>query len=561
MNDNAPPASAAEAMEMALTGLKCLASCDPTTLPAQAQAEILRALEQAGAITTAARAWILAAFTSGQGYSEDADYSPTAWLIHHTGVTKGAARGHVRWSHRTTGHPAVLVALADGTIVSESMAQLICQWTDRLPAACRASADEILVAAARAGASRQDLAALAAEIYARSLPDGDDDPELAFEDRQVRVETTFGGAGVITGDLTPECAAIVTAVLESLSAPAGAEDTRTREQRYHDALEEAMRRLIASGLLPDRAGQPVRAMVHVALAELRVRDGGSALEAVWITEMQIRWAARRAEAADGSGGDGGAWLDGDSARAAACDATFTPVVTGDIDPAALDDLVRLCQQLAGYTNHPAPAQDPGSAPGSVEDLDSFPSPSEDPQRSAEPAPHDPKSAPAPDAHDPHCAPVPAGLDHLSPMSRAALERAIIGKAIDLLSGPGGLASFLRTKQLGARLAGPSLPLDIGVSSTIPAGIRAAVILRDRKCRWPGGCDQPAAACQVHHVKHQAHGGPTSLAGCVLLCNYHHQVVIHRQGWTLVLNPDGTTTAWNPKRTKILHSHAPPARAG
>src|SRR6185437_7568230 len=100
---------------------------------------------------------------------------------------------------------------------------------------------------------------------------------------RVRVETTFGGAGVVTGDLTPECAAIVTSVLESLSAPAGAEDDRTREQRYHDALEEAMRRLIASGLLPDRAGQPVKALVHVSLAELRARDG-SVLETVWVTE-------------------------------------------------------------------------------------------------------------------------------------------------------------------------------------------------------------------------------------------------------------------------------------
>jgi hypothetical protein len=34
---------------------------------------------------------------------------------------------------------------------------------------------------------------------------------------------------------------VVTAVLEALSAPAGAEDTRTREQRYHDALQDAMR--------------------------------------------------------------------------------------------------------------------------------------------------------------------------------------------------------------------------------------------------------------------------------------------------------------------------------
>jgi hypothetical protein len=29
----------------------------------------------------------------------------------------------------------------------------------------------------------------------------------------------------------------------------------------------------------------------------------------------------------------------------ACDAVLTPVVTGDVDPGALDDLVRLCVQL------------------------------------------------------------------------------------------------------------------------------------------------------------------------------------------------------------------------
>ena len=143
----------------------------------------------------------------------------------------------------------------------------------------------------------------------------------------------------------------------------------------------------------------------------------------------------------------------------------------------------------------------------------------------------------------------------------ALERAVIGKAVDLLSGPGGLASFLRRRQLGARLAGPSLPLDIGYSETIPAGIRNAVILRDQHCQWAGRCNQPASACQVHHVRHKANGGKTSARDCVLLCFFHHQVVIHRWGWTLVLNPDGTTTAWNPDKTKVLHSHGPPARPG
>ena len=150
---------------------------------------------------------------------------------------------------------------------------------------------------ARAGADLTGLVELAAEMYARSLSDPEDDrPEETFEDRRVTVETTFGGAGIISGDLTPECGAVVTAVLESLSAPAGAEDTRSREQRYHDALAEAMRRLVASDLLPERAGQPVKAMVHVSLAELRAMDD-SELEAQWAAEMRAPPTSRLGRAA------------------------------------------------------------------------------------------------------------------------------------------------------------------------------------------------------------------------------------------------------------------------
>jgi Domain of unknown function (DUF222) len=506
---------------MVLTGLRHLAASDPTALAVQAQAECLQAFEQADAIFTATRAWYLGAFTAAQGYTEDADYSPAAWLIHRTRITRGAARGHLGWMRRVQAHPLVAAALAAGTVVTESIAWIICGWTDKLPRECRSDADEILLAAAQKGLGKEDLAGLAAEIYARSLPDpGDDDPDASFEDRKVTVETTFAGAGVITGDLTPECAALVITVLESLSAPAGAEDTRTREQRFHDSLQEAMKRLLASGLLPERAGQPVKGWVHVSLAELRTLDDGSALEREWTAEIRVRWAAHRAAAAEGAS-DGGVWLDGRAARAATCDATLTPVVTGNVEITVLDDLVKLCVQLDHlHRAAPEPADNPPADPH---------------------PPVDPRSPASP------------SLD--------ALQQAIIGKAVDLLSGPGGLASFLRRNQLGARLAGPSLPLDIGYSSTIPAGIRNAVILRDQRCRWPGGCNQPAKACEVHHVKHKADGGPTSLKQCVLLCFYHHQVAIHRWGWTLVLNPDGTTTAWNKDRSKTLHSHGPPARAG
>ena len=41
---------------------------------------------------------------------------------------------------------------------------------------------------------------------------------------------------------------------------------------------------------------------------------------------------------------------------------------------------------------------------------------------------------------------------------------------------------------------------------------------------------------------------TSVRECVLLCPFHHQIVIHRWGWTLVVNPDGTTMAWNKDKT-------------
>jgi hypothetical protein len=205
---------------------------------------------------------------------------------------------------------------------------------------------------------------------------------------------------------------------------------------------------------------------------------------------------------------------------------MAPIVTGEVNPAALEDLIRLCVQLDRLRHHH------GTSGG---------------------AGHD-------DTGDTGAG-GDGGQDPDSTRAWEALERAVIGKAVDLLSGPGGLASFLRRRQLGARLGGPSLPLDIGYSETIPAGIRHAVTLRDKHCQWAGRCHQPASACQVHHVRHKADGGKTSVRDCVLLCWFHHQVVIHRWGWTLVLNPDGTTTAWNPDKTKILHSHGPPVDTG
>jgi hypothetical protein len=97
----------------------------------------------------------------------------------------------------------------------------------------RDETDRILLEAAVAGASLDDLATIAAcasEQWRRQQPDPDD-PDDGFDDRYVQAGTTFGGAGVIRGNLTPECAAAVRAVLEALGKKTGPEDDRTEGKR------------------------------------------------------------------------------------------------------------------------------------------------------------------------------------------------------------------------------------------------------------------------------------------------------------------------------------------
>jgi Domain of unknown function (DUF222) len=320
-------ASVTQALDMVRAGLRFLATADVTQLTVAEQAACLRGLERADAVATAARTSMLAGFGASQGYVDDGDYSLFSWLRHRTQVTRGTAADHTGWLKRAAAHPGVHAALT-AEAISKSYAREICRWTGSLPDATRAAADEILLAAAASGLELEDLAALAAEMYEKSRQDkpdtdngdgdgdrdgGDGDgPGAAFDDRAVKLATTFGGAGVIHGDLTPECAEFVQTVLDALSAPAGADDDRTHEQRYHDALQEAMRRLLAAGLLPERSGQPVRVWAHISLADLMLLEGSSALLEEWGGNLRARWAGHRAAAAE-AGGHQGLWLDGDAA--------------------------------------------------------------------------------------------------------------------------------------------------------------------------------------------------------------------------------------------------------
>ena len=536
------------ALGMQQCALGFLAAQDAAGLPAGAAADQLRALERAGAVQGALRGRLLAAFDAQDGHLADGQRTTRAWLVHSLRVTKGQAGEYQAVQALARSHPVLHAALAEGGVLTESEALQLARWTKAIPDEYRGKAEDILVAAARAGVTLRGLAAICAEIRARTAeadPDDDGDPGL---DRGVSLDTTFDGAGVIHGDLTPECAAMVQAVLDALSAPQGGGDLRTRPQRYHDALAEAMRRLLASDLLPQRAGQPVKALVHIYFGELREMDQDGILQDKWIGEYRTRWAAHRA-ANSVSTGDGGAWLEGDAARAIAFDAMIIPVVTGDIDPAAVDELIALCVRFHQLRNQPATPADPAAA----RDID----------------------APAgigtsDDTRTPDPAPVPAGLTGSTTRHAAAadavadaladMEHQILGKILQVVSGPGGAASFLRRHLLGKPLAGPSLPLDVGQTDEIPLHLRRLVALRDQTCQFAGGCDQPASGCEPHHVVHRADGGRTSLTNLKDYCWWHHHVVLHELGWTLTVHPDGTSQVQSPDG-KIIRSHGPPPAPG
>ena|SRR5215813_14529803 len=85
-------------------------------------------------------------------------------------------------------------------------------------------------------------------------------------------------------------------------------------------------------------------------------------------------------------------------------------------------------------------------------------------------------------------------------------------------------------------------VEIGARTrTIPPALRRALDHRDRGCRFPG-CGLPFG--QGHHIRHWAHGGPTTLSNLALLCRRHHRAV-HEEGYQVDREPDGTLTFRRP----------------
>jgi hypothetical protein len=309
------------------------------------------ALEQLGAISSllgAARNAILRRFDADDGHDADGYANSATWLAAKNRLGRKDAKAAVRQMRLLARHPHLDAATTTGALTI-SWAREIAGWTDRIDHdELQAEADKILVGAAAAGADLDDLrliAQAAYEAWRAQEPDPDEDPRgRGFGDRDLCLETTMDGAGRIRGDLTPECAAAVTAVLEALGKRRGPEDMRSAGQRYHDALQEGCELLIQAKMVPDRAGADTRVDVTIPLSELLEMDGASLVEDSWL----------RARA-----GEHG-YLSGKDAEAIACDALIVPVVTGSPNWDLVTEMISLVTNAYNHVGHtpgtPLPAE-------------------------------------------------------------------------------------------------------------------------------------------------------------------------------------------------------------
>ena len=176
------------ALRCASAAMDYVNSCCVPVVDGPACGELLISLGEVQAKLTAAHAGLLRRFDAANAHDADGCRSSSAWLAAKAGMSNKAARASVRQMRQLRDRPLLGTALIAGDI-TDSLAFTIADWTRKLPAEMRAETDRILLDAAAAGASLDDLATIAAcaiEKWRQQQPDPDN-PDDGFDDRYVQV--------------------------------------------------------------------------------------------------------------------------------------------------------------------------------------------------------------------------------------------------------------------------------------------------------------------------------------------------------------------------------------
>ena len=211
------------------------------------------------------------------------------------------------------------------------------------------------------------------------------------------------------------------------------------------------------------------------------------------------WPDPRAARSFAAGAGEPGWLTGKAAAAYSCDAKITPMVCGHLDRNALARTITdlLAGDLANLvtSTDPVPAPVPAASATSTRPPAAWPSPAPCPapacpRRPARRHRARPADRQRPGPARPHRStrhyPAAPGTAALTPGGLARLQDTLLRYAVSLLSGPAGLAAYLRTQLTGGFFPSASLPLDLGApTEQVPSHLRRALIKRDRHCSFPG----------------------------------------------------------------------------
>ena len=297
-----------DAVEAAVAGLQ---GSDPAGLSASALAERIVRIEALLARLGAHQLACIEVFDRGGVAPAVGAGSTAAWLREHARLGPGAASARVVLARRLAERPATAAALAGGRI-SVRHAQVVTRTI--------AEVGPLLADQAQVAELERDLLAVAvvadplrladacARVRHQLAPLAAVDAEYhAHQARRLAISRTLDGMVAVDGLLDPVGGESVIAAVQSLSAPAGAEDARTPGQRRADALGELCRRVLATGVLPASGGERPQVLVTVALDTLCGEPGADPGELGWAGIISA-----------------------ELARKLGCDATITRIV---LDPA------------------------------------------------------------------------------------------------------------------------------------------------------------------------------------------------------------------------------------
>ena len=240
-----------------------LVAVDPTTLDEVSLGESIVDLEVQIRRLQAVQADRLRVFDAKDAAVADGMGTASGWLATRVdSLGHGEAKSRVALGRAMRELPAMAAALAEGA-VSPAHLRILARHTRPVPAEVVADAEEFLAGLARQHDPRT-FSWLVARWVMHVAPDAAEQAEQRRMDRRgVSLARTLDDVWHLAGLLDPEGGLRLFKVLEARAQPAGPEDTRTKDQRWADALTSLADEALAHGQLPTTAGHRPEIVVHL----------------------------------------------------------------------------------------------------------------------------------------------------------------------------------------------------------------------------------------------------------------------------------------------------------